>query len=186
MNEEGGDPMDATATTALPCGDRGRMGQILLRAGPRLTAVARRVLRDPEAAADVVQSSFEKILRHCRQFRGGALASTWMHRIVVNEAFAWLRHEARRRPARLQPEDWNLVLDPPATPERSAMVREAQARMERALGCLSADERSLLTEAVLEGRPYAAVAEELGLSTGGVKSRVFRARQHLARALGSS
>jgi RNA polymerase sigma-70 factor (ECF subfamily) len=175
--------MEDTALTTLPCGDSTRMGRILLRLEPRLTAVARRVLRDPDTAADVVQSAFEKVLRYCEQFRGGARASTWMHRIVVNEAYMWLRREAHRAPARLHPDDWSLAFDRSVDPERAAAAREEQARLERALARLTAEERSLLTESVLGGRPYAALAKELGISTGGVKSRAFRARQRLARVL---
>ncbi len=175
--------MEETALTTLPCGDSTRMGRILLRLEPRLTAVARRVLHDPDAAADVVQSAFEKVLRYCEQFRGGARASTWMHRIVVNEAYMWLRREAHRAPARLHPDDWSLAFDRTVDPERAAAAHEEQARLERALERLTAEDRRLLTEAALQGRPYAALAQELGISRGGVKSRAFRARQRLARAL---
>ncbi len=101
--------MDSPVPAALPCGDSARMGWILSSIEPRLTAVARRLLRDSDAAADVVQSAFEKVLRYCEQFRGLARPSTWMHRSVVNEALMWLRRQTRRAPTRIDPVDWELV-----------------------------------------------------------------------------
>lgn len=166
--------------TGLPCGDATRMGRVLLGLEPRLTAVARRLVRNPEAAADVVQNAFEKVLRYCAEFRGQARPSTWMHRIVVNEAFMWLRREARRAPARIDPADWELVFPPAADPETLASAREDRDRLEQALASLPREERSLLTESALEGRAYATLADELGLSPGAVKSRAFRARRRLA------
>ncbi len=95
--------MDSPAPAALPCRDSTRMGRILSGIEPRLTT-ARRLLRDPDAAADVVQSAFEKVLRYCEQSRDGARPSTGMHRIVVNEAFMWLRRETWHAPPPLDPD----------------------------------------------------------------------------------
>ncbi|MCI0549034.1 MAG: sigma-70 family RNA polymerase sigma factor [Candidatus Rokubacteria bacterium] len=159
------------------------MGRVLLGLEPRLTAVARRLVRNPEAAADVVQNAFEKVLRYCEEFRGQARPSTWMHRIVVNEAFMWLRRESRRSPARIDPGDWELVFPQAADPEQSAAAHEDRERLVQALASLPAEERSLLTASALEGRAYAALAHELGLSPGAVKSRAFRAQRRLAAEL---
>lgn len=118
---------------------------------PRLNAVARRVVRDPEAASDVVQEAFEKVLRRCDQLRGGAKPSTGPHRIVVNEALQWLRREARRAPARIDPGEWALVTALPEDPESAAAAREELARVARALTRLPVRERRLLTERSLGG-----------------------------------
>jgi len=159
------------------------MGRVLLGLEPRLTVVARRLVRNPEAAADVVQNAFEKVLRNCEAFRGQARPSTWMHRIVVNEAFMWLRRESRRSPARIDPGDWELVFPQAADPEQTAAAHEDQERLAQALASLPAEERSLLTASALEGRAYAALGHDLGVSPGAVKSRAFRARRRLAAAL---
>jgi RNA polymerase sigma-70 factor, ECF subfamily len=167
----------------LPCGDAPRMGHLLLRLEPRLTAVARRLVRNPDAATNVVQNAFEKVLRYCEQFRGVARPSTWMHRVVVNEAFMWLRREKRSAPTRIHPEDWELVFPPTGNPEQAVATRQDQARIERALARLPEPDRRLLTASALEGRPYEALGRELGSSTGAVKSRAFRARRRLAAEL---
>ncbi len=86
---------------ALPHCDRGRLGALFRSLEPRLTAVALRITRDESTAQDVVQNAFEKALRHGHRFRGECLVSTWMHRIVANEALMWLRSERRRARRRL-------------------------------------------------------------------------------------
>lgn len=171
---------EAVASTHLPCGDVTRMGRVLLHLEPRLTAVARRLVRDPAAAEDVVQSAFERVLRYCKQFRGNAQPSTWMHRIVVNEAFMWLRRETRRAPTHIDPDDWEQMRSQAEDPEQATTAREERDRLEQALARLPAHDRGLLAESALEGRAYAALARERGLSTGAVKSRAFRARKRLA------
>ncbi len=150
---------------------------------PRFTAVALRLVRNSDAAADVVQNAFEKVLRHCEEFRGHARPATWMHRIVVNEAFMWLRRETRRSPERIDPYDWELLFSRAQDPEQVAVAREQRNRMELALASLRSEERDLLTASALGDRNPAALARELGLSLGALKSRAFRARRRLAAKL---
>ena len=70
----------------LPYADRERLGAVLANLQPRLTAVALRLTRDLDIAQDIVQGAFEKVVRHAPQYRGTARVSTWVHRVVVNEA----------------------------------------------------------------------------------------------------
>lgn len=159
------------------------MGDVLSGLEPKLTAVARRLVRNPDAAADVVQNAFEKVLRYCDQFRGNARPSTWVHRIVVNEALMWLRSQTRRARARIDSDDWKLVFSRGKDPEESVFAREEQDRLEQALARLPAEERTLLRASALEERAYDVLARELGVSPGAVKSRAFRARKRLAAEL---
>ena len=57
----------------LPVDDPERLGEVLGRLQPRLTAVALRFTKDPETARDVVQSAFEKVVRHGVRFQGQSL-----------------------------------------------------------------------------------------------------------------
>ena len=85
------------AEKRLPLHDPVRMDALIRRLEPRLSAVALGVTRDPDAARDVVQNAFVKVLRHGDKFRGQARVSTWLHRIVTNEALMWRRSQSRRR-----------------------------------------------------------------------------------------
>lgn len=66
-----------------------RLGALYQELAPRLVRVAQRLTRDALAAENVVQTAFEKALRHVADFRGDARLSTWLHRIVTNEALVW-------------------------------------------------------------------------------------------------
>ena len=61
-----------------------------------MLAVARRLLRSDDDAADAVQEAFVSAFRAINSFEGGARLSTWLHRIVVNAALMKLRTRARR------------------------------------------------------------------------------------------
>ncbi len=71
----------------------------------------------------------------------------------------WLRRETRHTPTRIGPDDWELVFGGAEDPEQGAAAREERARLERPLARLTAEERSLITESALQGRPYSALGE---------------------------
>ena len=174
----------APALRSVPAREEG-FGDHLFALQPRLFAVALRVTRDREAAADVVQAAFEKALRKSDQFRGEALLSTWMHRIVVNEALMWLRAE-RRRGDRFQP-----VADPESFATASAgaaaddriAAREDERRVRTALAHLRPEERDLLLRCGLGNESYRDYGRSRGLHPAAVKSRAFRARRQMRSLL---
>jgi RNA polymerase sigma-70 factor (ECF subfamily) len=147
----------------------------------RLRRVALRITRDAAAADDAVQSALEKALRHRTEFRGDAKPSTWLHRIVVNEALAWRRSEGRR--ARIALGAQEAALAPVASqPLDELLLRERHEHVMRGLAGLRADESELLARYALDGS-YAGWAREAKLKPTTVKTRAFRARRALRAAL---
>ncbi len=178
-------PIRARPGHLLPHDDPERLGALLVDLEPRLTAVAFRFTRDPERARDVVQNAFEKVVRHGWRFQGNARVSTWIHRIVANEALMWLRSERRR--SDVQPEsghgDIETIADPtPSAPELLDHQRQV-SRLRQAIAELCREEREVIERCTLAGLSYAEYAADAGVHTAAVKSRAFRARRHLARAL---
>jgi RNA polymerase sigma-70 factor (ECF subfamily) len=178
-------PIVAGAATALPLHDPERMGALLSTLEPRLSAVALGFTRDPDAARDVVQNAFEKVLRHGEKFRGHSRASTWIHRIVANEALMWLRSQRRRREVR--PEggrhDFPFLVDPAPTPAE-ALERDQQIdRLRSRLRELPREERDVVRCCAFDGQSYAEYGDRTGLHPAAVKSRAFRARRRLATLL---
>jgi RNA polymerase sigma-70 factor (ECF subfamily) len=147
---------------------------------PRLLAVALRITRDPESARDAVQAGLEKALRHRDSFRGEALLSTWVHRIVANEALMSLRSEQRRR--EVPQETAGEISDPRLGAADRLLARERRALLRDGLTRLSALERDLLERCALSGWSYAEYSARTGTHVAAVKSRAFRARRRL-RAL---
>jgi RNA polymerase sigma-70 factor (ECF subfamily) len=149
----------------------------------RLRRVALRITRDPSAADDVVQAALEKALRHAATFRGDARPSTWLHRIVVNEALMWHRGETRRR-AQLA----RVAADCTAEPRRASaldalLAREREGRLARALAVLRPEDADLLVRCTLGTLDYASWARERGMLPSVAKTRAFRARRALRAAL---
>ena len=173
------------AERQLPRDDPKRLGELLRSLEPRLVAVAMRITREREAARDVVQTAFEKALRQARGFRGQARVSTWLHRIVINEALMWLRSE-RRHQRRLVEFDLRseaaLADAAPDAPELLARYEEA-SRLRAGLRTLRPEEREVLEHCALEGRSYAELGRRTRTHPGALKSRAFRARQRLSLIL---
>lgn len=149
-----------------------------------MLAVAGRITRDPESAADVVQMAFERAFRRRHQFRGQARVTTWLHRIVVNEALMWLRAEGRRpRGEALDGLPAGELADPWASPAAACLETEVKKRVSGSLGALSPLDRSVIERCALEGATHEEAGRELRLHPGAVKSRAFRARQRLRAEL---
>jgi len=163
-------------------GDAPCAAAVLAALEPRMRSVALRVTRCASAAEDVVQNAFLKALTHLGSFRGDARISTWLHRIVVNEALMWLRRE-RRLAARRAPLDDGACAALPASEESSvdALVRRERERaLRRGLARLRAADRELLLACAGGGETFAAHAARTGLHPAAVKTRAFRARRRLA------
>jgi RNA polymerase sigma-70 factor (ECF subfamily) len=173
------------AENRLPLGDPERMGALIRSLEPRLTAVALGVTKDPDATQDVLQNAFEKVLRHGEKFRGQARVSTWLYRIVTNEALIWRRKQRRRRES---PLDDRGEVPPteaptPRSPAELAEWRQQVDRLRDALHRLPHAEHELLRSCALEGRSYAEYSHRAGLHPAAVKSCAFRARRRLAKFL---
>jgi RNA polymerase sigma-70 factor (ECF subfamily) len=184
---EGGAAGSARAAGCeLPLDDRRALGALLKDLEPCLTALAIRFTRDRDTAQDVVQNAFEKAIRHGHRFRGDARVSTWLHRIVANEALMWLRSQARRAQAMREIDELceEAIADPaPDVPETLAR-RELAWRVRAAIHELPTDQRDVLLGCVLAERTYDDFGHETGVHPASLKSRAFRARRRLGLALG--
>jgi RNA polymerase sigma-70 factor (ECF subfamily) len=167
------EPDDATLLAAHLAGAIDAFGVLVQRHQDRLWAVALRMVRDRDDAADVLQDALVKAYRGAAGFRGEAAVSTWLHRIVVTTALDLLR---RRRP--VLPE----VADP-VDPVDVAARRDTRLDIAAALDSLPADQRAAVVLVDLQGFAVDEAAVVLGCPPGTVKSRCFRGRARLARLL---
>ena len=183
QRREGNDarPVRCAAEYVLPYADRQRMGALLASFEPRLTAVALSYLRDPELARDAVQSAFEKAIRHAPSFQGQARVSTWLHRIVANEALMTLRTQRRR--SRVHTEsaeaDRAAIADASPGPADALERRQRIDRLRDGILQLKGHERDVVLRCAIAGQSYAEYALQSGVHPAAVKSRAHRARLHL-------
>lgn len=132
----------------------------------------------PEDAEELLQEVFIKALRQGKAFA------------AVNQPRAWFFQVARNALAdhlRCCRETIALPDDLPALPGAEPAVVEALSQcLPRVLGELSAEDRLAITFCDLEGHAQQALADQLGISLAGAKSRLQRARQRLRRQLESA
>src|SRR5574337_133553 len=92
-------PMPGTDTALVQgilAGDALAFERLMRQHNRRLFRVARSILRDDADAEDAVQDGYIEAHRALTGFRGESRLSTWLTRIVVNQALA--RRRARRMP----------------------------------------------------------------------------------------
>jgi RNA polymerase sigma-70 factor, ECF subfamily len=149
--------------------------ELVRRYAPRLHAVASRIV-GREEAFDVVQDGFLNAYRAIGNFREEAQFSTWVHRIVLNCAYASLRRNPNARNDLEVPAE---VISDQVTPLEVAENRDLRSALERALQQIKPEFRETFTLVEFGGLDYAGVAEVLEVQVGTVKSRMSRAREAL-------
>ncbi len=138
-----------------------------------------RIVRDPGAAEDLTLETFWRIYRARARFDPRRPFGAWARRIATNLAIEHLGRHRQEKPLEsfLPP---RAAVTPAVDPLISADVR---ATVAAALAELPAKLRAAATLAMIEETPYAEIADALGISINGVKSRVFRAVRLLRRSL---
>lgn len=161
-----------------------QLGKAYQEYQPRLMALGLRMLRNESDAEDVVHSGFEKALKNRHQFRGDAKISTWLHRIVANEALMFLRSK-RRHPTDSEDllEQHHLQLEVPVTADQELSRFEESALLQRAMRRLSTEDFQILERCGLRDESYAAFGKSMHLHPAAVKTRAFRARRKLREFL---
>ena len=151
-------------------------------------AVARRIVGDDDAAADVTQDALLLAFRHRASFRGLSSYRTWLYRIAVTAGLSHLRRRRRLRVVDLVDldgaEGGQLELRAPGPdPEQEVGAAMAAARVHRHLENLAPQYRDVLKLRFEHDRSEEEVARALGLSLATVKIRTFRGRRALRAAL---
>jgi RNA polymerase sigma-70 factor (ECF subfamily) len=164
------------------------IGQVVARLRPKLEAAALRMTREPEAASDVVQQATLKAIRFRHQFRGGAALSTWIYRIVINEALMWSRGQRRRASAleRFEREMPDLQGSHTTAPDELLDQRRRLAAVAKGLERLGARDRQVLVEAFTSAHASRDPVARLGIPRTALRTRVFRARKRLLRLIESA
>jgi len=149
---------------------------------PRLRRFAIALTGSVADGDDLVQDTVERALRNLHRWEPGTQMDRWLFRIARN------RFIDGKRAAKRQ----NLV--PMETAEGLAVTssdgaRALEARMElhavdAALQTLPDEQREALALVIIDGLPYRQAADLLGIPIGTLTSRIGRARQSLALALG--
>ena len=171
-------------------GDKGAFDLLVLKYQHKIVNLVMRYVRDPELALDITQEAFIKAYRALPRFRGDSAFYTWMYRIAVNTAKNHLAAQ-RRRPMDVEldlqdPEQYDLhgKLKETDTPEGVSLSNELKETVERAIAGLPEDLRTAIILRELEGMSYEEIAQTMECPVGTVRSRIFRARDAIAKKIG--
>jgi RNA polymerase sigma factor (sigma-70 family) len=145
--------------------------------------MARRIVGDADAAADVTQDSFLKAYRGLQQFQGG-LFRPWLLRIVINTCYDLLRFRKRHPSSSLDDAEASDEYDDRwrargESPEEGVIRQELNGTIQAALATLPAEQRVAVVLCDIEGLTYEEIAQSTGSQVGTVKSRVSRGRARL-------
>ena len=161
------------------------------RNNQRLFRAAWSILKDRSEAEEAVQDGYLKAFNAIGTFAGKASLSTWLTRIVVNEALS-RRSNAQRR-SRLLNQESILVLDEylenlmagsmTQSPEKALMRRQIAKLLETAIAQLPDTFRPVFVLREIEGLSVEDTAAVLQIPEETVKTRLHRARRRLQKEL---
>lgn len=158
-------------------GERPAFDELVERWHPPVWKYIRRLAGDDDAAWDVAQDVWLRVLRGIGRLRDGARLRPWLFGIARRALMDRLRHQYAT------PVDAEVDLTALPADASSDDSEEEIAALERELERLPVIEREVLSLFYLRELSLAEVADVLGVPVGTVKSRLFRARRQLRSGL---
>ena len=156
----------------------------------RLTRLLFRFIKDEHEVNDVAQEAFIKAYRALPNFRGDSAFYTWLYRIAINTAKNFLVVNGRRPVIQgsLATDEGELLdlteqMPDYRTPETDLLNREIIQTVDAAVAGLPEELRQAITLREMEGLSYEEIAQTMNCPIGTVRSRIFRAREVIAKEL---
>lgn len=137
---------------------------------------AYRLSGNSHTAEDLVQDSLMRAWRSFDRLQNPGAIKGWLKTIV--------RRENARRFERIQPQQSSMPLEEIGAARKTYDTSTEAFVLRRAIDALPKDYSEPLIMQVLHGYSQQEIADQLGLSSAGVGTRLFRARQKLREALG--
>jgi len=163
--------------------------ELVARHRDKIYARAFSMMRNESEALDLSQEAWVKSWQRLKQFQGDSRFGTWMTRIVVNLCLDQLRRRKRQRTESIEEmneetggveQQMPVVAGNPTERLERAELRKV---IDRALGLLSHEHRTVLVLHEFEEMEYKEIARTMGCSIGTVMSRLFYARRRMAALL---
>ena len=167
-------------------GDRHAFDLLVLKYQSRLLSLVNRLVSNQSDALDVLQDTFVKAYRSLHTFRGESAFYTWLYRIAVNTAknhLASKLKEAKDVSVDDEATGELSVLQDFSAPDEEAGAEELQRAIVHAIEQLPDDLKQALTLRELEGMSYDEIALAMNCPIGTVRSRIFRARDHVVQEI---
>jgi RNA polymerase sigma-70 factor (ECF subfamily) len=177
---------DETLVRMSQKGDLTAFEELVARHRDKIYARAFSMMRNEEEAMDLSQEAWVKSWQRLKQFQGQSSFVTWLTRIVINLCLDQLRKRKRQRVESIEEMDEEhggverqmpvVIVNPTERLERG----ELRQKIDRALGQLSYEHRTVLILHEFEEMEYKLIAKQMECSIGTVMSRLFYARRKMA------
>jgi RNA polymerase sigma-70 factor, ECF subfamily len=171
--------------------DRGAIAHVITSNNQRLFRTAWSILKNRAEAEEAVQAAYLSAFASIGSFEGRSALSTWLTRIVANEALGRRRAEQRRR--RHLEQEGVAVMDAyrenlmrgseAAAPDVTVAREQIRKLLEKAVGELPETFRTVFVLREVEGLSSEETSAILDVPVATVKTRLFRARRRLQEML---
>jgi RNA polymerase sigma-70 factor, ECF subfamily len=182
---------DAELARLCAARDAGAIRHVISANNQRLFRTAWSILKDRAEAEEAVQAAYMSAFAKIGSFEGRSALSTWLTRIVINEALGRRRAEERRRRhleqegiAVLEAYRENMTRGSEAESPEAALAREQIRKLlEQAVGDLPEAFRTVFVLREIEGLSSEETADILDVPVATVKTRLHRGRRRLQQTL---
>lgn len=174
----------AALVSAVAAGDRSAFVLLFKYFAPRLKSYLLRTGSEDDAAEELAQEAMAQLWRKAGQFDARqAGVSTWLYTIARNLRVDRLRRQGGDASTHLEAYDLDTLPEDAAAPDERVEVARQEAQVRAAIRRLPPEQAEVLRLSFYEEHPHEAIARELGIPLGTVKSRMRLAVGHLRRLL---
>ena len=184
--------MEGDKITPFLTTDESKWREIVRVNAPYLFGLIGRFFQDRQVVEDLAQETFFRAFRYRKNYRGKVPIRYWLARIAVRLCYDALRKKKNLNELSVSDINLDALSELEATlscgnqgenadPETSLITREL---LEMTLEQLPKKDRMILVLTAVEGMTSKETAELMGLTTAGVKMRLYRARRSALRKIG--
>jgi RNA polymerase sigma-70 factor (ECF subfamily) len=163
-------------------GDERAFAAIVQLYRKQVAALAYRVVRDYDDAADVTQIVFTKMIENVRNYDDDKKFYTWLYRITFNASIDYLRKHRRHRHEAIE-ELGDLLESNGADPARQLQCRQLGSEIESAASHLTERQRSAIVLRDVNGCRVDDIARIMDMPQATVRWYLHRARMSIRREL---
>ena len=181
---------DEEVVTRVLNGEKSAYEQIMRKYNQRLFRIVRTYIADEDEIEDIIQEAYIKAYEQMPNFERRSTFSTWLIRIVINEALARLKKRKRFASyTKTSPDDFGMhresVLEVTNgdTPMGNLMNAELKDILEKAVDRLPEKYRTVFLMREIEGMSVADTGKVLDISQVNVKVRLNRAKEMMRETI---
>ena len=160
-------------------GDREAFAHLVRMYQGRVFGLVLMMVRQPGAAEEVTQDAFVRAYTHLHQYDDNRPFYPWLASIAVRLGQNWLRSHGQT--ARREGASLDSTCEPSAAENvlTSLITDERSRRLWQAVAALPSSERTAVFLYYRDGVTVTDIARALRVTTGTIKTFLFRARRHL-------